>query len=269
LAALEKLAWLQRREIHHWKGSALTPNRQKLLAQVARRSTTQALQRMAAERRYPLLLAFVQQTVVEITDEALDLFGRCLAETEARANHDLKAVQVVHDLNVLRRRNVPDDAPLDFIERQWLPSVVTADGHLDRHYYELCVLWELRNALRAGNVWLDSSRRYANPETYLIPKDRWPALRLEVCQQISLPAESTLRFTDQAGCLNLLTNVVVAWNAVYLAAAIEQLRAEGYPIRDEDIAHLSPARHEHINPYGKYRFDIDLRPHQPRPLRSA
>jgi TnpA family transposase len=75
--------------------------------------------------------------------------------------------------------------------------------------------------------------------------------------------------TNQAGCLNLLTNVVVAWNTVYLAAAIEQLRAEGYLIRDEDIAHLSPARHEHINPYGKYRFDIDLHLHQLRPLRSA
>jgi hypothetical protein len=270
LATLEKLAWLQCGEVHLWEGSVLTPNRQKFLAQVARRSTNQALQRMAAERRYPILLAFVQQTLVEITDEAMDLFDRCLAETEARAIRDLvefratvaratnekvrlfsalghivldsavpdthlraaiyqcispealqravveaeqiarpdddnyfdflearysyllqfvpafldaftfqsnipadpllKAVQVLHDLNTSRRRSVPDDAPMDFIERKWLPYVVTADGQVDRHYYELCVLWELRNALRAGNVWLDSSRRYANPETYLIPK---------------------------------------------------------------------------------------------------
>jgi TnpA family transposase len=75
--------------------------------------------------------------------------------------------------------------------------------------------------------------------------------------------------TNQAGCLNLLTNAVVAWNTVYMAAAIEQLRAEGYPVREEDIAHLSPARHEHINPYGKYRFDINLRLRQLRPLRST
>jgi len=62
--------------------------------------------------------------------------------------------------------------------------------------------------------------------------------------------------TNQAGCLNLLTNTVVAWNTIYMAAAIEQLRAEGYPVRDEDIAHLSPARFEHINPYRKYSFEI-------------
>ena len=29
---------------------------------------------------------------------------------------------------------------------------------------------ELRAALRAGDVWLESSRRYSDPETYLIPK---------------------------------------------------------------------------------------------------
>jgi len=37
---------------------------------------------------------------------------------------------------------------------------------------------------------------------------------------------------------------------------IKQLKAEGYKINDEDITHLSPARHEHINPYGKYTFNV-------------
>jgi hypothetical protein len=25
----------------------------------------------------------------------------------------------------------------------------------------------------------------------------------------------------------------------------------------EDLAHLSPARYEHINPYGRYQFQVD------------
>src|SRR5712691_2691343 len=75
----------------------------------------------------------------------------------------------------------------------------------------------------------------------------------------SLPTRARIRRkqeeeqTNQAGCLNLLTNAVVAWNTVYMAAAIEQLRTEGYPVREEDIAHLSPARFEHLNPYGAPR----------------
>jgi TnpA family transposase len=60
----------------------------------------------------------------------------------------------------------------------------------------------------------------------------------------------------QAGCLNLVTNAVVVWNTVQMAKVIEDLKAEGVPAADEDIVHLSPARYGHINPYGKYSFEV-------------
>jgi len=53
-----------------------------------------------------------------------------------------------------------------------------------------------------------------------------------------------------------MTNVVVALNTAQMARVIEGLKAEGYSVADEDVAHLSPARYEHINPYGKYSFDV-------------
>ncbi|MFO1434695.1 MAG: Tn3 family transposase [Candidatus Competibacteraceae bacterium] len=87
--------------------------------------------------------------------------------------------------------------------------------------------------------------------------------------------EGTLRRKDednpqnQAGCLNLLTNAVVVWNTGYMQAAIAQLRQEGFPVHDEDLAHLSPARYEHINPYGKYAFILELETDQLRPLRQS
>ena len=40
---------------------------------------------------------------------------------------------------------------------------------------------------------------------------------------------------NQAGCLNLVTNAVVTWNTVYMAAGIEQLRAEGRTVNEEDM----------------------------------
>lgn len=67
------------------------------------------------------------------------------------------------------------------------------DGQVGRRYWELCVLMELRGALRASNVWLQSSRRYANPETYLIPPGRWPRLRDEVCAQLGAPTDGARR----------------------------------------------------------------------------
>lgn len=62
---------------------------------------------------------------------------------------------------------------------------------------------------------------------------------------------------NQASCLNLMTDAVIVWNTVYMAAVVEQLRAEGQAVNEADIARLSPARYEHINPYGKYRFEIE------------
>jgi hypothetical protein len=58
-------------------------------------------------------------------------------------------------------------------------------------------------------------------------------------------------------CLNLVTNAVVVWNTVYMGAVIHRLRAEGGRIDPEDLAHRSPARCEHINPYGRYQFQVD------------
>src|SRR3989454_12290882 len=81
-------------------------------------------------------------------------------------------------------------------------SLITFDKFCpstSRHYYELCTLWELRGALRAGDVWVASSRRYANPETYLIPKARWAMLRPEVCQQLQAPEDGAIRLARGGG----------------------------------------------------------------------
>lgn len=62
---------------------------------------------------------------------------------------------------------------------------------------------------------------------------------------------------NQAACLNLVVNAITIWNTVYMQAAIEQLKSEGYEVKDEDIKELSPARSEHINMYGKYYFNVE------------
>jgi hypothetical protein len=58
------------------------------------------------------------------------------------------------------------------------------------------------------------------------------------------------------GCLNLLINIVTVWNTVYMAEIIDQIKREGGIINDDDLKHLSPARRGHINPYGKYQFNL-------------
>lgn len=59
---------------------------------------------------------------------------------------------------------------------------------------------------------------------------------------------------DQLGALGLILNCVTLWNTVYLNAALEQLRSGGYPIVDDDVAHLSAYLRGHINVHGHYAF---------------
>lgn len=93
----------------------------------------------------------------------------------------LRAVDLLRELDAQGLRKLPDDAPTDFIPAKWRSYVVSADGQLDRKYFELCVLWELRGALRSGDVWLQESRKYADPETYLVSPSLWPTRRDEFC----------------------------------------------------------------------------------------
>ena len=98
-----------------------------------------------------------------------------------------------------------------------------------RHYFELCVLWELQGALRAGDVWLEGSRRYADPETYLIPRERWPGLRAEVCREVQAPEDGTDRLCEREKELSGLLD------------RVEGLLAKGGDVRiDGDDLVVSP-----------------------------
>ena len=62
---------------------------------------------------------------------------------------------------------------------------------------------------------------------------------------------------DQLSALGLVINIIVLWNTIYIDAALAQLRQEGYPVLDEDVARLSPFIHErHINLFGRYSFAV-------------
>jgi TnpA family transposase len=59
---------------------------------------------------------------------------------------------------------------------------------------------------------------------------------------------------DQLGALGLVVNMIVLWNTIYMEAALNQLRLEGYQVWEADVAKLSPLIHDHINMLGRYSF---------------
>ena len=61
---------------------------------------------------------------------------------------------------------------------------------------------------------------------------------------------------DQLGALGLVVNLLVLWNTVYMQAALDQLRTEGYEVKPEDVARLSPLGFGHFHFLGRYSFNL-------------
>jgi TnpA family transposase len=74
---------------------------------------------------------------------------------------------------------------------------------------------------------------------------------------------------EQALCLAIVVNAIIAWNTVYTQRVLDELRSSGELITTSEIEHISPLAHQHIHFYGHYPFDLAGRPDGHRPLRSA
>lgn len=67
-------------------------------------------------------------------------------------------------------------------------------------------------------------------------------------------------FGDQLhtfSCLSVLHNAVVAWNTLHIGRVVEELRTEGHVLDEPTLALTTPLLHKHVNPYGRYHFDVD------------
>lgn len=73
---------------------------------------------------------------------------------------------------------------------------------------------------------------------------------------------------DQLGALGLVLNCGTFWNTVYVDRALAELRAQGYPVLDEDVARLPAYLRKHINVHGHYSFRLPDLVGAWRPLRD-
>ncbi len=115
-------------------------------------------------------------------------FLAVLAAAAPAAKNVLDAIEVLRGMNTDNARKLPADAPTGFIKPRWQKLVMT-DAGIDRRYYELCALSELKNSLRSGDIWVQGSRQFKDFEDYLYrPRSspassspancRWPCHRL-------------------------------------------------------------------------------------------
>lgn len=88
--ALDKLRYLNELGVPEWDVRSLHPNRQKRLALLARNRSNRHLERLPAAKRYPLLVAFLRESYLTLTDEVLSMF-------DAYWEHSLAKARRAHD----------------------------------------------------------------------------------------------------------------------------------------------------------------------------
>jgi TnpA family transposase len=127
-------------------------------------------------------------------------FPRLLATLKFRAYQEpdslLEALHILQEMNASSTDRLPkylEDVPTDFIDKHWLKRTVNRDGTVNRRWYDLSVMWELRNALRSGRIWVEHSKRYTHLDTYLMPKETWQAKKPIFFELVAIEQEWTDR----------------------------------------------------------------------------
>ena len=90
----------------------------------------------------------------------------------------LDALAVIGDMYQSGGSKLPEKVPTTFIRRSWRPFVLVK-AVVERRPYEICALTELRDRLRAGDVWVEGSQTCRSFEDCLLSIPVFEALREE------------------------------------------------------------------------------------------
>jgi len=131
------------------------------------------------------------------------------------------AIEIVRQLNADNSRKIPPNAPTSFIRKRWHDLVIKEEG-IDRKYYELCLLSELKNVLRSGDAWVQGSRQFKDFNTYLISSEKFALLKKGNALPLTVPIDcdqylqkrldlldSQLEKTNQLASIDQLPDAII------------------------------------------------------------
>ena len=212
------------REVHRDLRQFAVSGRSLVEARKAGGDLAAALDGLGGWERYEALVeraeAATQDRAVDPTAEliarhrSVRLFAPALLEAFAfegsPAVRDLlAALDLIRTTHATGKRKLPPSPPLRFVPRRWRPFVVVK-GEVDRPAYELCALSELRERLRAGDVWVRGSRRYRPFDDDLLPKPTFEALRASGPLPLSVAPVFAEHLAERRARLEELAAVVTA-----------------------------------------------------------
>lgn len=121
-------------------------------------------------------LHFVQAHYPQIRRYAPALIEEFDFQAATAGRDVIAAINILRELNATGKRKLPENVPVSFVTSMW-KSLVHQNEGVDRRYYELCVLSELRNRLRSGDIWISGSKQYREFDSHLLGKTAFDEMR--------------------------------------------------------------------------------------------
>jgi hypothetical protein len=99
----------------------------------------------------------------------------------------MAAIGILRELDVGTRETVRLEDPCGFVPAAWRPFLVEG-GKVDRRIWEISLAYAIRDALRAGNLFLAQSREHVSFWNLVYDERRWQETRGEAYGRLDLPA---------------------------------------------------------------------------------
>jgi len=119
----------------------------------------------------------------------------------------LVAVDILKALNAGTLHEIPSNAPTRFIPQNW-KNLVLNNGKIDRRYYELCVLVQLKDSLNSGDIWVQGSRQFKSLKDYLLSEEKFAQLKKDDELPISVTTNCNEYLNDRLTLLDKELRVV-------------------------------------------------------------
>jgi hypothetical protein len=119
----------------------------------------------------------------------------------------VQAIKVLRALDAGTRGSLTTDDPHSFVQADWRAHLITA-GKLDRAIWEISLAFAVRDALRAGSLFLAKSRDHVSFWNLVYDERNWRQTREQAYQRLNLPTDGQ----------QFLTRIVAEFDKVARAA---------------------------------------------------
>jgi hypothetical protein len=102
----------------------------------------------------------------------------------------LAAIDLARRIGTDELSRLPSNAPIHFVPGAWRRALLKEDGQLDQRLWEITLAFAVRDALRAGDLYLPESRHHVSFSNLIYGDRHWQQERSDAYRELNLPFQT-------------------------------------------------------------------------------